>query len=110
MIFHNSELITSHNEDFESLKVIDKCRSSRMSHKEKTILGVVWSILSQIGTTLSQFTLGIILARLLSPREYGLMAMVMIIVGYANLMMNFGFGAALVQKESINEQDLSSSF
>ncbi len=76
----------------------------------KAVAGLKWSSLSSLGITLSQFTLGVILARLLSPEEYGLVAMVMIIIVYANLLVNFGFGVVLVQRKTISDDQLSTVF
>ena len=50
------------------------------------------------------------MARLLSPEEYGLVAMVMIIIVYANLLVNFGFGVVLVQRKDVDNNQFSTVF
>lgn len=74
------------------------------------VKGLKWSSLSSLGVVFSQFTLGVILARLLSPEEYGLVAMVMVIIVYANLLVNFGFGTVLVQQQNVSQDQLSTVF
>jgi O-antigen/teichoic acid export membrane protein len=78
--------------------------------KEKTVTGVKWSAIGQFGVQGSTMLGSIILARLLAPNEFGLMAMITVLVGFANVFTNFGFGSALVQKKEISNLDLSSVF
>ena len=78
--------------------------------REKTLRGLSWSVVSQIGTQILQFVFAIILARLLSPREFGLIGMVMIFTGFAGLFSDLGLGSALVQKQGITEKHKSSVF
>lgn len=78
--------------------------------KGKTFRGLIWSAISTLGTQLSSFTLGVILARLVSPAEFGLVQIALVFVGYANMLLDFGFGTALVQRKNITERDLSSAF
>ncbi|WP_103027262.1 MOP flippase family protein [Salinibacter altiplanensis] len=78
--------------------------------REKTISGISWSVVGQVGNQVVTFVLGVILARLLSPREFGLVGMVMIFTGFAGLFSDLGLGAALVQKQDVEERHLSSVF
>lgn len=80
------------------------------NHVKQLKGAIAWSSLGQIGTQILSFGFGIILARLLSPSEYGLLAMVIVFTGFATLFKDLGFGAAIIQKESINDNDLSTSF
>ncbi|MEJ2146339.1 MAG: MOP flippase family protein [Acidobacteriota bacterium] len=54
--------------------------------------------------------LGMILARLLSPREFGLIGMVIVFSGFASLISEFGFGAAIIQRAGLREEHLYSVF
>lgn len=72
--------------------------------------GVKWSAVSSIGIVLSQFTLGVVLARLLSPDDYGLVAMVLVLILYANLLVNFGLEAVMIQRQNIGQRELSGIF
>ena len=78
--------------------------------KAKALAGINWSVLSQMGRQALSFVIGVVLARLLSPREFGLLAMVTVIAGFALSFMELGFGAALVQRQNAREEHLSSVF
>lgn len=80
------------------------------NHREKTLIGVGWSVIGQFGTQGISIIGGIILARMLSPNEFGTIAMVTVFTGYASIIMDFGFGPALIQKNKVTESDLSSVF
>lgn len=76
----------------------------------KTLNGIAWSVVSQVGRQGLIFIIGIVLARLLSPTEFGLIAMVTVIVNFAIVFAELGFGSALIQKQDIREEHLSSVF
>lgn len=57
-----------------------------------------------------QFIISILLARLLSPEEYGVINLVLIFVTIANVIVQNGFGTALIQKQQADERDYSSVF
>jgi len=78
--------------------------------REKTILGLGWSVVGQVGQQAISFVIVIILARLLSPREFGLLAMITVITSFASIFAEMGFSAALVQKQDIQQKHLSSVF
>ncbi|MCG2659187.1 MAG: MOP flippase family protein [Kiritimatiellae bacterium] len=78
--------------------------------RDKTIKGIGWSVVSQIGQQAISFIIIIILARLLSPREFGLLAMITVITSFASIFVEMGFSAALVQKHDIRQAHLSSVF
>ncbi len=82
----------------------------RNAHRDLTKKGLKWSLLSQVFTQITTLVVGIILARLLSPEEFGLIGMVTVITGFATVINDFGFGSALIQKKDITENDLSSVF
>lgn len=81
-----------------------------MSLRQKTLSGLSWSVVSQIGRQGLTFVIGIILARLLSPEEFGLIAMVTVFTGFATLFADFGLGAAIIQEKEVNNTQLSSIF
>jgi len=78
--------------------------------QHRTINGIAWSVISQAGRLGLKFVIGIVLARLLSPREFGLVAMVTVITSFANIFAELGFSAALVQKQDVRQEHLSSVF
>jgi O-antigen/teichoic acid export membrane protein len=58
----------------------------------------------------SQFLVAVFLARLLTPKEFGLLAMVTVFSGFANLFNDLGFGPALVQRQRVEERHYTSVF
>ncbi len=78
--------------------------------KEKTIKGMFWSFTQSIGQQGVQFVIAVILARLLLPEEFGLIAMLIIIVAITNAFINNGFGYVLIQKQDTTHLDESTVF
>jgi O-antigen/teichoic acid export membrane protein len=78
--------------------------------RDRTIVGISWSVASQIGQHGTLAVTTIILANLLSPREFGLLAMITIITRFAEILTELGFGAALVQRKEIRPIHLTSVF
>jgi len=78
--------------------------------RHRTINGIAWSVVSRVGRLALTFVIGVILARLLSPREFGLIAMVTVITSFASIFAELGFSAALVQKQDVTQVHLSSVF
>lgn len=80
------------------------------SLKKKTVKGVAWTTLNQ-GLNLGiGFVIGIILARLLSPSDYGMLAMIAVFNAIAFAFMNSGFGNALIRKPDLTENDNTTAF
>lgn len=80
------------------------------SLKKKTVKGVAWTSLDQVATLGFSFVIGVILARLLSPSDYGLLAMIAIFNAIAFAFINSGFGNALIRKPDLTEDDNSTAF
>lgn len=78
--------------------------------KSKTKKGLLWGTIERIGTQGIQFLFGIILARLLSPGDYGIIAMPMIFLALAQVVIDSGFANALIRKPDLNDDDLSTAF
>jgi O-antigen/teichoic acid export membrane protein len=78
--------------------------------RNKTIQGISWSVANQVGSQVITLGTNIVLIRLLSPHEFGLLAMITVITSFATLFTDMGFGSALVQKQNIREEHLSSVF
>lgn len=75
--------------------------------KEKAISGVVWTGLQKFGTVLLNFVSGIVLARLLTPHDYGIVGMLTIFLAISNTFIEGGFGSALIQKQRPTNVDYS---
>jgi len=84
--------------------------SSGGSLKQKVFIGFIWSFSEKLGAKLVGFVVSVILARLLAPDDFGLIAIVMVFIMLGNTIVNSGFGNALVQKESADNLDFSSVF
>lgn len=78
--------------------------------KGKTRSGVAWSAVEKISTQGIQFLFSIILARLLSPEDYGIIAMPMIFLVLAQVFIDSGFSNAIIRKPDLKEEDLSTAF
>lgn len=81
-----------------------------MSLEQKTIQGFSWVFVDRFSNKIIQFAFGIILARLLSPKEYGLVGMLAVFLGIANTFIITGFGEALIQKSNPSKVDYSTVF
>jgi len=80
------------------------------SFKTKTIHGLFWSFLERIGQQGIQFAISVILARLLLPEEFGLIAMLWVFIAIAQSLVNSGLGQALIQKQDAKYIDECSIF
>ncbi|HHU98682.1 MAG TPA: lipopolysaccharide biosynthesis protein [Bacteroidales bacterium] len=69
-----------------------------------------WSFSDSMSTQLSQFIAGIILARILSPEEFGLIGMITVFVSISQSISDGGFGDALIRKKDASEADYSTAF
>ena len=80
------------------------------SLKEKTVRGTIWSGIDNIAGQGISFLVGLVLARLLSPQEYGLIGYILIIVAILNSIVDSGFSNALIRKKDAGEVDYSTTF
>lgn len=77
---------------------------------QKTAQGMVWSLLEKGATQATNLVVGIVLARILPPEDFGLVAMLTIFVSLSGILVDSGFGMALIRKKDKSEVDLSSVF
>ena len=78
--------------------------------KEKVFSGVFWRFGEQISSQLVSFLVSIVLARLLEPKQYGVIAIVSVFISLANVFINDSFSKALIQKKEISTVAFSSVF
>ncbi len=78
--------------------------------KSRVLNGLFWKLLEQTGYQGIQFVVALVLARLMSPEEYGTISLIMIFITIANTFIQSGFATALIQKKDIREEDYSSVF
>ena len=78
--------------------------------KQKAAAGMVWTALQRYSTMFISFISGIILARLLTPYDYGCIGMLSIFMVLAESFIDGGFGSALIQKKRPSQEDYSTIF
>lgn len=78
--------------------------------RQKTAKGIFWSFLDYFGVYLVKFAFTIVIARTLSPDDYGLMGMIVIFIAIGQVLMQSGFSMALIQKRDHAEEDLFTAF
>ena len=78
--------------------------------KEKATTGVIWTSIQKYTNTIVQFVCGIILARLLTPEDYGCLGMLAVFTNIAASIVSMGFASALIQKRRPTEEDYSTVF
>jgi teichuronic acid exporter len=76
--------------------------------KRKVINGLIWKLMERGGVQGIQFIVQIILARILSPEDYGLISLITIFIVVSNVFIQSGFNTALIQRKDVNEDDFSS--
>lgn len=80
------------------------------STKEKTISGLIWSFTERFASQAVTFVVGIVLARLLSPKEFGLIGMLTIFIGLSTVFVQSGFNQALIRKTNCTKKDYVTVF
>lgn len=80
------------------------------SIRNQFVSGVAWSTLSRFSSLGIQFVVTLILARLLDPSDFGVIGMLSIFMAVSQILLDSGFGDALIQKESKSEIEYSSVF
>lgn len=78
--------------------------------KGKVVRGTVWALLERFSNQLVLFVVGLILARMLTPEDYGTVALLGIFTAIASVLATSGFGNALIQKKNADELDYNSVF
>lgn len=78
--------------------------------KYKTKKGVYWTFFNTFAKNGLGFVVGVIMARLLSPSDYGITALPEIFIALGNIFMESGFSNAMVRKPDLKDEDLSTAF
>ena len=76
--------------------------------KKTVISSLLWKFLERGGVQGVQFVLSIVLARLVSPADYGIVSLLLVFVQIANVFIQSGFNTALIQKKNSDDVDFSS--
>ena len=90
----------------------DKCLigMTDVNLKEVAASGMIWNALQKYAVLGVMFISSIILARLLTPYDYGCIGMLEIFISIATIMIDGGFGSALLQKKRPTQEDYSTIF
>lgn len=76
----------------------------------KVFTGIFWSSIQRFGTMIISFVTNIVLARLLTPDDFGTIGMLLLFLAIANTFVDSGFGSALIQKKDADQTDFSTVF
>lgn len=76
----------------------------------KTFKGVLWNVFGRVSNQGMSFIMGIILARIIAPESYGLIAMALVVVAITGSIVDGGFGAALIRKKNPAANDYYTVF
>lgn len=75
--------------------------------KSKVLSGLIWKFAERISAQVVTFVVSVVLARLLTPDDYGLVTLVTIFITFANCIVTNGFGSSLIQKKDSDNLDFS---
>lgn len=78
--------------------------------KDKTVKGVGWSAIDNVAQYAVSFVVSIVLARLLSPDDYGLLGIIAIFTAVCTALINGGFTNALIRKKDVTDEDYNTVF
>ncbi|MDR0894093.1 MAG: lipopolysaccharide biosynthesis protein [Prevotellaceae bacterium] len=81
-----------------------------MSIKRQAATGMAWNTIERFSTQGIRFILTILLGRILSPNDYGLLAMLIVFIALAQTVIDSGYSNALIQKKEKQEVDFSTAF
>jgi O-antigen/teichoic acid export membrane protein len=83
---------------------------TKSSLKAKTTKGMIWSAIDKFAAKAGQFVIGIVLARLLMPEDFGLIGMLSIFIAISQSFIDSGMGSGLIQKKNRTDTDFSTVF
>ena len=83
---------------------------SNTTLKSKVAKGAIWTLMEKLSTQAVQFMVGMVLARLLTPNDYGTVSLTAIFFAVAGVLVDGGFGGALIQKRDADDLDFNSVF
>lgn len=81
-----------------------------MSIKKEMLQGVLWSAVEKYSSVFISLIISAILARLISPEEFGVVAIASILINFLNIFTDMGIGPAIIQRKDLTEKNLNSIF
>jgi len=83
---------------------------SEINVRKQTYKGVKWTALEQFSSQIITFAIGVILARILSPSDYGIIGVLSVFMAISQTFIDGGFTQALIRKSDLNDKDSSTIF
>lgn len=80
------------------------------SLRSKTVNGIIWNAFQSFGTRFIQLAVTIVIARILLPSDFGLIGMLYVFIALGGVILDAGFGQALIRKEDVDDLEYSSVF
>ncbi|MCR5188644.1 MAG: lipopolysaccharide biosynthesis protein [Treponema sp.] len=77
--------------------------------KKKTKIGIIWNTFERFSVQIVSFIIGIILARLLTPEDYGTVGLLTVFLSISNVFIDSGFSKGLIQKNDRTDEDFSTT-
>lgn len=81
-----------------------------MDLKKRTLDGLAWTFLARIVNQAAQYAISVVVARVLMPDDFGLVAMVGAVTGVATIFLDLGIGAAIVQRRDLTDEQKRAAF
>jgi O-antigen/teichoic acid export membrane protein len=81
-----------------------------MSLKQKAVKGIVWSAIQKLGGQAISFIVFSLLARLLAPADFGLVAMASVYLAFLQVFVDQGYAEAIVQRQTVDKEHLDTAF
>ena len=81
-----------------------------MSLKRKAFIGLVWSVIQSFGNQAFSLIIFLVLARLLTPATFGLIALANVVLAFMRIFLDQGFTKALIQRQKIEPEHLNTAF
>lgn len=81
-----------------------------MSLRDRTIHGIAWALLGRVGSQILQYAVSILMARLLTPADFGKVGMIVVFTGFASIFIDFGIGAALLERRNLSDEQIDAAF
>lgn len=72
--------------------------------------GTFWSVVDLLFGRIASFVIIVVLARLLSPEQFGTVALLAVFIALANVLVESGFAQALIQRQTLADEDISTAF
>ena len=83
---------------------------AKTSGKSGVAASLLWNLFERVGTQGIQLLVSIVLARLLLPADYGVLSLVTVFISIATVIVETGFGTALIQKKELEKNDINAIF